>query len=95
MDELYGRSLAVELWRFAKRSERRVRSVRVCKHSQGVGAELGLQQPPPLQEEHGYVEGVHIRVWRGSAGHQLPQQHPERPLYEKPFKSTQYLTVAF
>lgn len=41
-------------------------------HLQGVRAELGLQQPPPLQEEHGDVEGVHIRVWRGTTGHQFP-----------------------
>ena len=32
----------------------------VCVNLQGVGAELGLQQPPPLQEEHSDVEGVHI-----------------------------------
>ena len=44
----------------------------VCVYVQGVGAELGLQQPPPLQQEHGDVEGVHIRIGWGSTGHQFP-----------------------
>lgn len=50
---------------------------------QSIGAELGLQQPPPLQEEDGDVEGVHIRVGRGSTRHQFPQQHAKRPLQEE------------
>lgn len=44
----------------------------MCAHSQGIRAELRLQQPPPLQEEHGDVEGVHIRIRRSSAGHEFP-----------------------
>ena len=47
---------------------------------QGVWTELGLGQPPALQQVMRDVIGVHVWVGRGSPGQQLPQQDAKRPL---------------
>jgi len=69
---IYSISLMLtEAWRCAEWGVRQLQS-NCTAHSQRVGAELRLQEPPPLQEKHGDVKGVHVRVWGGSTGHQFP-----------------------
>lgn len=68
-DKLKAQFFCILLMQLRHWAEWREQNLYTCGHSQSIRAELGLQQPPPLQEKHGDVEGVHIRVRWGSTGH--------------------------